>query len=147
MAEIRISLGVCPQTNVLFDELSVDCHLKLYGELKGMGGADLEAAIVDMLSQVALSEKRHAAASALSGGQKRKLCLAIALLSSPLTCFLDEPTSGMDPHSRRGIWRLLREQREGRTLVNRAASRTRGAASRTRGAASRTRGAAAPPAP
>ena len=64
-----------------------------------------------------LTEKRHTESRNLSGGQKRKLCLAIALVGNARTVFLDEPTSGMDPHSRRSIWALLREQRGGRTIV------------------------------
>ena len=60
---------------------------------------------------------RHRPASALSGGQKRKLCLAISIIVGSKTLFLDEPTSGMDPHSRRSIWALLREQRAGKTIV------------------------------
>ena len=117
MAEIRKALGVCPQQNVLFAELSPVEHLALYGELKGLRAADLVVAIGDMLRRVGLAERAAVRAEALSGGQKRKLCLAIALLSSPTTAFLDEPTSGMDPHSRRAIWAMLRDQREGRTLV------------------------------
>ena len=68
-------------------------------------------------AQVGLAEKREARADALSGGQKRKLCLAVSLTGSSTTIFLDEPTSGMDPHSRRAIWALLRSYREGRTIV------------------------------
>ena len=117
MEQIRRSIGVCPQQNVLYSSLTVADHLVLYGEIKGMRGTTLQRAIETILAQVTLTEKRHAPASTLSGGQKRKLCLAIALLSAPPTAFLDEPTSGMDPHSRRAIWSMLREAREGRTIV------------------------------
>ena len=117
MRQIRSSLGVCPQQNVLFTPMTPTEHLELHGELKGIYGAELDKQIVALLELVGLKERARVPSSALSGGQKRKLCLAIALLGSPGTCFLDEPTSGMDPHSRRAIWGLLREQREGRTLV------------------------------
>ena len=117
MRAIRTSLGVCPQQNVLFTTLSPHEHLTLHGELKGIWGGRLASAIDEILALVGLTERANVPSAALSGGQKRKLCLAIALLGGPETCFLDEPTSGMDPHSRRSIWALLRAQREGRTIV------------------------------
>jgi len=117
MQAIRHSLGVCPQLNVIFEPLTPVQHLHLYGALKGLEGAELSTAIDEMLAHVMLEEKRHTESKSLSGGQKRKLCLAISLIGRPRTVFLDEPTSGMDPHSRRSIWTLLREQRQGRTIV------------------------------
>jgi ABC-type multidrug transport system ATPase subunit len=117
MPQIRSSIGVCPQQNVLFGQLSVQQHLELYAELKGLRSHAAAAAIDALLGRMDLAARRHARSAALSGGQKRKLCLAIALIGNSRTLFLDEPTSGMDPHSRRAIWALLREQREGRTIV------------------------------
>jgi ABC-type multidrug transport system ATPase subunit len=117
MTTIRYSLGVCPQQNVLFDQLTPVQHLSLYGAIKGLEGAALQEAIDLLISKVMLSERKDVQARRLSGGQKRKLCLAISLIGGAKTIFLDEPTSGMDPHSRRSIWALLREQREGRTIV------------------------------
>ena len=117
MATIRYSLGVCPQQNVLFDQLTPVQHLSLYGAIKGLEGAALRETIDLLISKVMLSERKDVQARNLSGGQKRKLCLAISLIGGAKTIFLDEPTSGMDPHSRRSIWALLREQREGRTIV------------------------------
>ena len=117
MVAIRQSLGVCPQLNTIFAQLTPAQHLRLYGSLKGLRGAELEAAIRTLLEQVTLAEKTHTNAEALSGGQKRKLCLAVSLIGASSTVFLDEPTSGMDPHSRRAIWALLRSYREGRAVV------------------------------
>ena len=105
------------QLNTIFGPLTPVQHLELYGRLKGLSGARLATAIEQLLTYVMLQEKRLTAARNLSGGQKRKLCLAISLIGNARTVFLDEPTSGMDPHSRRSIWALLREQREGRTIV------------------------------
>ena len=68
------------------------------------------------IAEVGLTEKRGVASSNLSGGQKRKLSLAIALLGNSKSVFLDEPTSGMDPHSRRDVWTVLREQKRGRVV-------------------------------
>mmetsp|Transcript_71331 Transcript_71331/g.189760 ORF Transcript_71331/g.189760 Transcript_71331/m.189760 type:complete len:1192 (-) Transcript_71331:531-4106(-) len=117
MDEIRRSLGVCPQLNVIFEGLTPTQHLHLYGALKGLSGVALTDATDRMLEQVKLSERAHTNSDSLSGGQKRKLCLGISLIGGPRTIFLDEPTSGMDPYSRRAIWQLLREKREGRTIV------------------------------
>ena len=117
MPEIRASIGVCPQQNVLFDVLTVQQHLEMYGALKGLSGHAASDAISELLERMSMTHRRHARSKALSGGQKRKLCLAIALIGRSRTLFLDEPTSGMDPHSRRAIWALLREQRDGRTTI------------------------------
>ena len=117
MRAIRRALGVCPQLNTLFGEMTPVQHLQLYGALRGLSGARLSHSVDTLLEQVGLAEKRETRADALSGGQKRKLCLAISLTGSSTTVFLDEPTSGMDPHSRRAIWALLRSYREGRTVV------------------------------
>ena len=67
--------------------------------------------------QIGLTEKRHTFASALSGGQKRKLCVALALIGGSRIVFLDEPTSGMDPFSRRNLWEILRLNKEGRVII------------------------------
>ena len=95
-----------PQVNVIFESLTPVQHLYLYGALKGLSGAALQAAITGLLSKVLLSERANTVSTALSGGQKRKLCLAISLIGNSRTIFLDEPTSGMDPHSRRSIWQV-----------------------------------------
>ena len=78
-------------------------------QVKGFGGAEERREVVARaVRDVGLSEKVHTAAKSLSGGMKRKLCLANALLGDPGCVFLDEPTSGMDPYSRRATWDLVR---------------------------------------
>ena len=114
---IRQSLGVCPQVNTTFGTLTPAQHLRMFAALKGFRDEVLSAAVDDTLEKIGLSERRNTPARRLSGGQKRKLCLGIALIGQSRTVFLDEPTASMDPHSRRTVWQLLREQREGRTLV------------------------------
>ena len=69
------------------------------------------------LADVGITEKRDTRAKELSGGQKRKLSVAVALIGDPKVIFLDEPTSGMDPFSRRHLWSLLKERRHGRCIV------------------------------
>ncbi len=92
-------------------------HLDFFGNIKGLWGRGLTAAIDEVISEVGLTEKRHALSSALSGGMKRKLSLAIALLGDPKFVLLDEPTSGMDPYSRRSTWELLQKKKAGRVIL------------------------------
>lgn len=117
MSEIRKSLGVCPQPNTIFPALTPTQHFKLYASIKGLHGSALTAAVTKMLDCVQLTPRARTRAAALSGGQKRKVCLGNALIGGSTTLFLDEPTSGMDPHARRFTWELLRNQKAGRTLV------------------------------
>lgn len=74
--------------------LTVTEHLEFFGSVKGMMGRTLQAAIDGVINEVGLTEKRHVLSSALSGGMKRKLSLAIALIGNPRFLLLDEPTSG-----------------------------------------------------
>ncbi|OQR91613.1 ATP-binding Cassette (ABC) Superfamily [Achlya hypogyna] len=113
MQTIRQSIGMCPQHDVLYDDLTVLEHLHFYGRIKGVVAGDIDAKIAD----VGLTEKRHARAKELSGGMKRKLSLAIAFLGDSQIVFLDEPTSGMDPYSRRASWETMLNHRQGRIIV------------------------------
>lgn len=93
---IRQITGVCPQQNVLFPMLTVEEHLMFFGKTKGLGGRELYTAIKDTLTEVGLSEKVNVLAHALSGGMKRKLCLAMALIGNPRFILLDEPVIHYD---------------------------------------------------
>ncbi|CAK0911427.1 unnamed protein product, partial [Prorocentrum cordatum] len=115
--EGRKQVGICPQHNVLWTELTCMEHATLFGAFRGLSHAIAQSSSVDILAQCGLSAKGGAQAKALSGGMKRKLCLALALVGEPRICFLDEPTSGMDPTARRDTWDLLRRQKEGRIMV------------------------------
>jgi ABC-type multidrug transport system ATPase subunit len=117
MPEIRKSLGICPQHNVLYNHLSVYEHLTMYATLKGVRSELVHQAAVDKINEVGLEAKRDVFAGALSGGMKRKLSVAIALVGGSRIVFLDEPTSGMDPYSRRATWELLRKNKAGRVIV------------------------------
>lgn len=92
-------------------------HLIFFGNLKGYWGRALQKRIVGVVEDVGLSEKMNAFSRALSGGMKRKLCLACALIGEPKFLLLDEPTSGMDPYSRRATWEMLRKYKEGRVIL------------------------------
>eukprot|EP00794_Sanderia_malayensis_P017572 gene17572-19324_t len=117
MDMIRDSLGLCPQHNVLFDRLSVQEHLQLFAALKGIKGQAAKIKIDQMIYDLQLVDKRNAKSATLSGGMKRKLSCAIALIGDPDVVFLDEPTSGMDPYARRATWDLLQKYTQNKTVV------------------------------
>lgn len=117
MDELRNSLGICFQHDVLYPEMTVAEHLEFYARVKGFRGDLLEQEVVSKMAEVGLTDKKDARSDALSGGMKRKLSVAIALLGDSALVFLDEPTSGMDPYSRRSTWEILMNNRPGRVLV------------------------------
>eukprot|EP00928_Gymnodinium_smaydae_P017948 TRINITY_DN16841_c2_g1_i1.p1 TRINITY_DN16841_c2_g1~~TRINITY_DN16841_c2_g1_i1.p1 ORF type:complete len:2152 (-),score=460.50 TRINITY_DN16841_c2_g1_i1:58-5934(-) len=118
LREIRTLMGTCPQHDVLWQELTVREHLAIFARLRGfVEPAAIERRVVEMMKQVGLTEKAFTRAGSLSGGQRRKLSLCLALIGEPRVAFLDEPTSGMDPFSRRFTWNVIRGVREGRVVV------------------------------
>uniref|UniRef100_A0A8C5UF57 ATP binding cassette subfamily A member 3 n=1 Tax=Malurus cyaneus samueli TaxID=2593467 RepID=A0A8C5UF57_9PASS len=117
MVLIRRSLGLCPQHDVLFDNMTVEEHLHFYAGLKGYPPSKCPEEIDHILRILNLEDKRHSLTKALSGGMKRKLSIGIALIGDSKVVMLDEPTSGMDPASRRATWDLLQQQRSNRTIL------------------------------
>eukprot|EP00760_Papus_ankaliazontas_P022183 PhM_4_TR18813/c3_g1_i1/m.35877/K05643/ABCA3; ATP-binding cassette, subfamily A (ABC1), member 3 len=117
MPAIRRSLGFCPQHNILWPTLTVDEHLTFFAAIKGYRGFELRQAVENMVEAVELKEKQHAYSSVLSGGQKRKLSVGMALIGGSRVVFLDEPTAGMDVSARHHMWSLLRKMTLGRTIV------------------------------
>jgi len=106
--DVKQLIGVVPQHNNLDRELTAAENLLIHGRLFGMSGQQLQKRIDASLEFADLSAKRNTPASKLSGGMKRKLVIARALLHQPEILFLDEPTVGLDPHSRRKMWAFLR---------------------------------------
>ena len=117
MPAIRKNLGVCPQHDILFPLLTVEEHLSMFAAFKGTPRALIKDEVEKMIQSVGLTEKRKAYSRTLSGGQKRKLSVAIAFIGGSRIVFLDEPTSGMDPYSRRFTWNVIRQHRQGRVVV------------------------------
>ncbi|KAG1652005.1 ATP-binding cassette sub-family A member 3 [Nymphon striatum] len=126
MADIRKNLGFCPQHDILFDDLTVEEHLKFFCTLKGYTGHDVKMEIDNILDMLNLEDKRKALSKTLSGGMKRKLSVGIALCAdskasiffkTSIIVMLDEPTSGMDPSARRSTWDLLNQQKKNRTIL------------------------------
>uniref|UniRef100_A0A8C2IT77 ATP binding cassette subfamily A member 3 n=1 Tax=Cyprinus carpio TaxID=7962 RepID=A0A8C2IT77_CYPCA len=117
MALIRRSLGLCPQHDVLFDNLTVREHLLFFTQLKGYPRKKIPDEVDRILRILNLEDKRHALSKTLSGGMKRKLSIGIALIGDSKVVMLDEPTSGMDPSARRATWDLLQGEKRGRTIL------------------------------
>uniref|UniRef100_A0A3P8PZK9 P-type phospholipid transporter n=1 Tax=Astatotilapia calliptera TaxID=8154 RepID=A0A3P8PZK9_ASTCA len=116
MDTIRQSLGMCPQHNVLF-HMTVAEHILFYSLLKGRPIAEAEEEVENMLEDLGLPHKRDVLTQNLSGGMQRKLSVALAFVGGAKVVILDEPTSGVDPYSRRSIWDLLLKYRAGRTVI------------------------------
>uniref|UniRef100_A0A0X3Q4R1 ABC transporter domain-containing protein n=1 Tax=Schistocephalus solidus TaxID=70667 RepID=A0A0X3Q4R1_SCHSO len=117
MSAIRTFLGLCPQHNILYDRMTVREHLRFYGSIKGLPKEELDEETNTFLEQLDLTEKADDLSKSLSGGQKRRLSLAAAFIGGSKIVFLDEPTAGVDPHSRRSIWKLILRFRESRTII------------------------------
>uniref|UniRef100_A0A3Q1ESV0 P-type phospholipid transporter n=1 Tax=Acanthochromis polyacanthus TaxID=80966 RepID=A0A3Q1ESV0_9TELE len=117
LSTIRQNLGVCPQHNVLFSMLTVEEHIWFYARLKGLPTEKVKAEMEQIVNDVGLPHKRQSRTSTLSGGMQRKLSVALAFVGGSKVVILDEPTAGVDPYARRGIWDLLLKYRQGRTII------------------------------
>jgi len=116
--EARLRIGVVPQMDNLDPDFTVAENLLVYGRYFGMTDAAIEARLPELLEFANLSHKRDVKVPTLSGGMKRRLTLARALVNDPDVIFLDEPTTGLDPQARHLIWQRLRElTARGKTLV------------------------------
>jgi ATP-binding cassette subfamily A (ABC1) protein 3 len=112
----RFHLGVCPQFDAI-DTLSVREHLAFYASIRGTPSSSVPDTVEAMLASVGLRPFSDRMASKLSGGNKRKLSLAMALIGNPQVVLLDEPSSGMDPVAKRNMWRTLARFRPGRSIL------------------------------
>ncbi|KAL4429304.1 hypothetical protein ABPG74_002290 [Tetrahymena malaccensis] len=117
MTDIRKIMGVCPQHDILFDDLTVKEHLELFSNLKGVPQNEQEKAIQKIIQDVDLTEKTNYLSKSLSGGQKRKLSVAIAFIGGSQVILLDEPTSGMDVEARRHIWDMLKNYKQDKIVI------------------------------
>ncbi|MEW6321615.1 MAG: ABC transporter ATP-binding protein [Acidobacteriota bacterium] len=115
---VRAGIGVAPQALALYDLLSGAENLRFFGEVYGLGGARLDARVGACLAFVGLADRQGDRVAAYSGGMKRRLNLAAALLHEPDLVLLDEPTVGVDPQSRHQIFENIRALKaEGRTVI------------------------------
>ncbi len=115
---IRSRLGVVPQENNLDEELTVAENLYVYGRYHDIPKPTIRGRIDELLNFAQLEEKRNATVESLSGGMKRRLIIARALINEPDLVILDEPTTGLDPQARHVLWdRLYRLKQQGATLI------------------------------
>ncbi len=110
-------MGVTPQDAGVFETLSVRQHLELFGKLKGLNAADCRTQAAELVGGLELTAEAKKRVDELSGGQRRRILIGLALLGRPPLLILDEPTTGLDPISRRTVWTLLKETVERGTTV------------------------------
>ncbi|XP_066329776.1 ABC transporter A family member 8-like [Miscanthus floridulus] len=119
MNKIYTGIGVCPQFDLLWETLTGREHLMFYGRLKNLRGGALDVAVEHSLKSVRLfddgiADKRVAK---YSGGMKRRLSVAISLIGDPKVVYMDEPSSGLDPASRRALWNAVMSAKENRAII------------------------------
>ena len=117
MDKFRKNLGICPQHDVLFDKLTQREHLNMFAVYKGISSEHREEEINKILDDMGIRNIADSFAENLSGGQKRKLSIAIALLGGSKIVFLDEPSSGMDITSRRKLWDILKKSCSNKIII------------------------------
>ena len=116
--QIRAHLGVVPQQDNLDEQLTCAENLYIYGRYFGLSRSFLKTKVLELLEFAQLTEKQHTKVIALSGGMKRRLTIARALVNEPDILMLDEPTTGLDPQARHILWdRLFRLKEQGVTLL------------------------------
>ncbi|CAH8350693.1 unnamed protein product [Eruca vesicaria subsp. sativa] len=140
MSNIRKMIGVCPQVShfllvattilclfmkfslfpqfdILWDALSGEEHLRLFASIKGLTPASINPMVEKSLAEVKLTEAGKIRAGSYSGGMKRRLSVAVSLIGDPKLVFLDEPTTGMDPITRRHVWDIIQETKKDRAII------------------------------
>ncbi|MBP8144998.1 ABC transporter ATP-binding protein [Pseudorhodoferax sp.] len=111
-------IGLVPQEIALFEELGAARNVALFGALYGLSRAQLAERVPQVLAQVGLAERAQDRPQTFSGGMKRRLNIACALVHDPAVLLLDEPTAGVDPHSRNAIFEILEAlKRQGKALL------------------------------
>jgi ABC-2 type transport system ATP-binding protein len=114
---VRARIGLVPQSVTLYPDLSGRENLRFWGRLYDLRGSALDAAVDAALAAVGLAERADDRVAAYSGGMARRLNLAVGILHRPALLILDEPTAGVDPHSRSAIFELIERQRDAGVAV------------------------------
>ncbi len=108
---VKNLMGIVPQEAQLFEMLTVRETFRIFGKLRGLSGRDADRRAGELLSELRLNEHGDVITLKLSGGLKRRVMIGIAAVADPGLMALDEPTTGLDPQSRRDLWNLVREHR------------------------------------
>ena len=114
---VKTLLGIVPQEATLFDYLTVQQHLRIFGKLRGLHPVLASQRAEALIAELQISGYRTESIRTLSGGLRRRILIGIAFLAEPHLAVLDEPTTGLDPQSRRDVWALLRRYRDRGTTV------------------------------
>ncbi|KAG9125159.1 hypothetical protein FRC07_008748 [Ceratobasidium sp. 392] len=117
LADARLSLGVTPQFTASDTQLTVKEHMMIYGSLKGLHGKELKRNVELLMEATALKRYESRLATKLSGGNGRKLSLALALLGNPRVLLIDEYSTGVDAATKRAMWKTLRRVSTGKAVV------------------------------
>jgi ABC-2 type transport system ATP-binding protein len=116
--QVKALIGVCIQETAIYPYLTGKENLELFGNLYGMNKKTIKERSTMLLTRMGLTGDAKRLTAKYSGGMKRRLSLALALISDPQIAFLDEPNVAMDPQSRRAVWDLIKEQKsKGKTLI------------------------------
>ncbi|XP_073463270.1 ABC-type organic anion transporter ABCA8-like isoform X2 [Aquarana catesbeiana] len=115
--EIQKKIGFCPQYDVNFELLTVKENLEVFAQIKEVPRSKVKSEVEKVLCDLDIENIQDLRANKLSGGQRRKLTLAIALLGDPEILLLDEPTAGLDPFSRHRVWSVLKERKVGHVTL------------------------------
>ena len=115
--EIRQIMGVVPQFDILWGELTATEHMMIFSMIKGVHPDDIEKMTDELLQSVGLLQVKNARVMNFSGGMKRRLSVAISSIGDPRIMFLDEPTTGMDPVSRRDVWNLIQKLKRNKIII------------------------------
>ena len=110
-------MGIVPQEAELYETLSVKQTLRIFGKLRGLDNKEANRRADELISDLRLEEHRSVTGLKLSGGLKRRVMVGLAALAHPQLIVMDEPTTGLDPQSRRDLWSLLRDYRERGTTI------------------------------
>ena len=117
MTQVQKIMGVCPQHDVLFAEMTAEEHLRFWARFRGVQRNQLDAHVRQTLADISLEGKGNVLAATFSGGMKRRLSVGMSAMGHPKVIFLDEPTTGLDPLSRRRIWKMIERLKVGRIIV------------------------------
>ncbi|EAA07114.4 AGAP010416-PA, partial [Anopheles gambiae str. PEST] len=117
MTMIRRMTGVCPQHDILFETLTPKEHLYFFAAVRGIPPSLVDSEVKKTLRDIDLFDTAETRVKHLSGGQKRKLSVGIAIIGDPKIIILDEPTAGVDPYSRRHMWSILQNRKHGKVIL------------------------------